>query len=366
MKIEQMLAKVFGCLFLLWATFDVGAAQAEKVIVVTIDGLRWQEVFEGAEEALISRDGGVPDTNRLRKEFWRDTRESRREALLPFFWKTIGREGQLFGNRKAGSAANVTNGKNFTYPGFNEILTGFADDRINSNAKVQNPNVTVLEWLNDMEGFTNRVAAFANWDVFPFILNADRAGIPIFTGYPEDTLKLATPKSELVRKLFSDITPLWNGMNFDVFFHHAALDYVRERKPRVVWIAYSETDEWAHEGRYDLYLHAANKIDSYIAELWATIQSLPDYRNKTAVIVTTDHGRGTGPVDWKSHGANVKGAEEIWVAAIGPGIRPLGERTDVGEIGQNQVAATIARLLGHDYPSAQPKAGPPIPSLLAN
>ena len=36
MKIEQMLAKVFGCLFLLWATFDVGAAQAEKVIVVTI------------------------------------------------------------------------------------------------------------------------------------------------------------------------------------------------------------------------------------------------------------------------------------------------------------------------------------------
>ena len=260
----------------------------------------------------------------------------------------------------------MTNGKNFTYPGFNEILTGFADDRINSNAKVQNPNVTVLEWLNGMEAFTNRVAAFANWDVFPFILNADRAGIPIFTGYPEDTLKLATPKSELVRKLFSDITPLWNGMNFDVFFHHAALDYVRERKPRVVWIAYSETDEWAHEGRYDLYLHAANKIDSYIAELWATIQSLPEYRNKTAVIVTTDHGRGTGPVDWKSHGANVKGAEEIWVAAIGPGIRPLGERTDVGEIGQNQVAATIARLLGHDYPSAQPKAGPPIPSLLAN
>ena len=133
-----------------------------------------------------------------------------------------------------------------------------------------------------------------------------------------------------------------------------------------MWIAYSETDEWAHEGRYDLYLHAANKIDSYIAGLWEAVQKLPDYRDDTALIVTTDHGRGTGLVDWKSHGANVKGAEEIWIAAIGPGIRPMGERKETEEVGQNQIAATIAGLLGEDYRTAQPKAGPAIPSLISN
>ncbi|MGI8992391.1 MAG: hypothetical protein ACR2I2_22775, partial [Bryobacteraceae bacterium] len=45
----------------------------------------------------------------------------------------------------------VTNGLNFSYPGYSETLCGFADPRIKSNDKVPNPNVTVLEWLADVK-----------------------------------------------------------------------------------------------------------------------------------------------------------------------------------------------------------------------
>jgi hypothetical protein len=331
--------------------------KTENVFLITLDGVRWQEIFTGAEEELISKQaGGVADTNGLRGEFWRSTAEARREVLLPFFWKTIAREGQVFGNQNRGSVVHVTNGKNFTYPGFNEILAGFADERISENAKKANDNITVLEWLNRKPAFAGRVVAFANWDVFPFILNASRAGIPIWTGYDEDSLRDVTDGMKQVRAMVKNITPVWDEMNFDVFFHHASLEYVRAKKPRVTWIAYSETDEWAHEGRYDLYLRAAHRIDSYIAELWNAVQSMPEYREKTTFILTTDHGRGSGRSEWKDHGERVKGAESIWVAVLGPDTKALGERSNVG-LGQNQIAATIAKLLGEDYESAVPRAG---------
>ncbi len=341
------------------------AAQTDNVFLITLDGMRWEEVFTGAEEALIvGKSGGVANTNSLGKAFWRTTPEARRSALLPFFWSTIARQGQLFGNQALGSIARVTNGKNFTYPGFNEILAGFPDDRIKENAKIPNANVTVLEWLQRKPAFAGRVVAFANWDVFPYIMNAARAGIPIWTGYDEETLKAANATMATVNQMVRGITPVWDGMNFDIFFHQASLEYTRVKKPRVTWIAYSETDEWAHEGRYDMYLYAANKIDGYVAALWNAVQAIPEYRDRTTFILTTDHGRGRGPTAWKDHGAEVKGAEHIWVAVLGPGTKALGERKEVN-VGQNQIAATVGALLGEDYAGAVPQAGKPLPGVLA-
>ncbi|MGV3774390.1 MAG: alkaline phosphatase family protein [Verrucomicrobiales bacterium] len=353
--------------FLLGITFIVSGArgaQVENVFLITLDGLRRQEVFSGAEAALISSHGGVQNTNALAKQFWRENAKERREVLMPFFWQVIAKEGQLFGNRELGSNVRVTNGKNFTYPGFNEILTGFADERIDKNAKILNENVTVFEWLHQKPAFKGKVAAFANWDVFPYIMNASRAGIPIWTSYPEGTLPAVSPGMQLVNAIAGDMTPVWEGMTFDVLFYHAAREYTQAKKPRLVWIAFSETDEWAHEGRYDLYLQAARKIDDYIKGLWDLTQSLPEYKGKTAFIITTDHGRGTGLKSWRDHGANVAGAEEIWIAAIGPAIPPHGEREGGKALGQDQVAATIALWLGEDYNAATAQSGKPIGDLI--
>jgi hypothetical protein len=87
---------------------------------------------------------------------------------------------------------------------------------------------------------------------------------------------------------------------------------------------------------------------------------MPEYRGKTTLILTCDHGRGGGSPDWKNHGADVEGAENIWLAVLGPDTPPLGERTNAISIGQNQIAATLAALLGQDYHAAVPKSGAPI------
>ncbi|MBI3874607.1 MAG: hypothetical protein HY300_01275 [Verrucomicrobia bacterium] len=149
----------------------------------------------------------------------------------------------------------------------------------------------------------------------------------------------------------------------DAVTFHAALDYVKARKPRALYVAFGETDEWAHEGRYDLYLHAANRVDRFIRALWETMQAMPEYRDKTSFVITTDHGRGNGP-EWKNHGKSTEGAEDIWMAFLGPDTPALGERSNAPAVFQNQIAATIAALLGDDFRRAAPKAGPVIEEVI--
>src|SRR5207249_817538 len=100
--------------------------KTRNILLVTTDGLRWQEVFGGADPTLLNKEnGGVADLTALKKEFDRDTPADRRKALLPFVWSVIAQDGQLFGDAHAGSEAKVTNGRNFSYPGYNEIFTGW-------------------------------------------------------------------------------------------------------------------------------------------------------------------------------------------------------------------------------------------------
>jgi hypothetical protein len=94
------------------------------------------------------------------------------------------------------------------------------------------------------------------------------------------------------------------------------------------------------------------------------MQGLPAYHDQTTFIITTDHGRGSGLVEWKDHGADQKGSENIWIAVLGPDTPPLGERTNVDLITQSQIAATLACFLGKDYRHDVPAAGASIASVL--
>src|SRR5687768_3152584 len=331
------------------------AARTRNVVLVVTDGLRWQEVFSGAERALIGPAGGVGDTTTLLKEFWRESPEERRKALLPFFWSTIATEGQIFGNPARGSAGRVTNGLKFSYPGYNEMILGAADRRINSNSYGPNPNITVFEWLNSKPAYRGRVAVLATWGAFRDIFNGSRSGIDVRAGW---TPPFSTPRNErqsLINEFFRTTTQLWADNALDVLTHQTLLEYVRTSSPRVLFVGYGETDEWAHAGRYDLTLRSARQVDAFIAELWALMQSMPAYRGTTTFIVTTDHGRGDGLVNWKRHGEDVVGAEAIWMAVLGPDTPAVGDVPNT-PFTQAQIATTLAALLGEDWRSARPGA----------
>jgi hypothetical protein len=352
---------------IVWGGIALGTAlsawaadgRAENVIFVMSDGLRWQEVFNGADAALMDKDhGGVQNAAELKQAYWREGLAERRATLMPFLWGVMAKQGQVFGNRQQGSEAWVTNGFNFSYPGYNETLTGAPDPRVKSNDKIPNPNVTVLEWLHGRPGFRGKVAAFGSWDVFPYIFNAPRAGFPVNAGYDAFTVPPVTPTMALLNRVKAE-TRIWDGEVYDSFLFHTALEYLKLHKPRVIFVGLGDTDEFAHAGRYDLYLDAAHRADAYVRELWETVQAIGQYRGKTSIIFSPDHGRGEGP-QWKSHGEKVPDSKNIWMSFLGPGTRPLGERKNVSGVTQSQIAATLAALLGEDYAAAMPSAGKPI------
>lgn len=330
---------------------------ATHVVVITLDGLRWQEFFTGADRAYFKRDK-AGSAGEAEKRYWRATPEERRAALMPFVWKTIATGGQVFGAPEAGSLSHVTNGLWFSYPGYNELLTGIADPRIDSNKKFPNPNVNVFEWLNGRPGFAGRVAAFGSWDVLPYILNVERSRLPVGTGWMP-VPSPATPAEHAINDAANDLPRYWEYGALDAPFVAAALDHLRTKSPRALYILLGETDEFAHEGRYDLYLDAARRADRFIERVWNTLQSMPDYKDKTALLLTTDHGRGAKPKDWQKHGRDVPAAERTWMAMMGPGIAPLGVRKGV-TVTTAQFAATVASVVGEDFRQAVPAAAPAI------
>lgn len=347
---------------------DPGVVHAQQhrtrnVVLIVTDGLRWQEVFSGAERALVSRrPGGVSDTTALLRDFWRESPEARRRALLPFLWDSVASRGVIYGNRLRGSEARITNTMKFSYPGYNEIFTGAFDPRIDSNEYPPNHNETVLEWLATRPRFKGRVGGVATWDAFRRILNRDRAGIPVLDGWdpPFAATRAPTARMRLIDELYRTSVKLWPNNAFDAPMHLAAKEFIQANTPRVLFVGYGETDEWAHSGRYDMVLRSAHQVDAFIADLWATMQGMPQYRGSTTFIITTDHGRGSGPEQWRDHGQDVDGAEDIWIAVIGPDTPALGERAQVAPVTQSQVAATIATLLGEDWRARNPRSGPAI------
>jgi hypothetical protein len=327
------------------------AAQAEegrRLILVTMDGTRWQDVFRGPDPALVADKRFTdPDLVEAVQKSWPTGRD-----LMPFLHSLPSKGGALVGNRDAGQCMAVTNPMWFSYPGYNEILTGRPDPAITSNDKIWNRNVTFLEWLNRRPEFASKVMAFGTWDVFAYIINSARSDLPVNPGlagrYPTDTLTM-----------------------------RLAMNALREQKPRVLYIGLGDTDELAHLGDYDQYLTAMNRDDDFIAELWRMVQADPAYRGKTTLIVTTDHGRGGAPgAAWTEHGsaesvrldpagfsipdpAGFPGSEQVWLGAIGPAIHPAAQTTTC--LGQNQIAATALAALGQDWTAFDRGAGAPLP-----
>ena len=347
------------CLFA-WTSFAAFGATAQErppaVVLVTIDGVRWQEIFRGADPTLVAQPKYVADDLKENAtKSWVDVPD-RAATLTPFLHSATEQGGVLIGNRDAGECARVTNDMWFSYPGYNEILTGKADNTITANEFGLNRNVTVLEWLNRQPAFHGRVSVVGNWDVFTDIVNSKRSGVPTNVGMGK-----AWPTEVLTARY--------------------ALEGLGHGDTRAMFVGFGDTDDYAHLGDYYQYLSALNRADDWIRQIWETIQANPELRGRTTMIVTADHGRGDNPPDaWREHASQtyldkvapdylpeyrktgITGSNNVWMVALGPAVRPSGAGAYRGGAcaGSNQIAASMLTALGADWKAFDAGAGAPL------
>ena len=87
---------LFSCLFITsFFTFSQNVNIDQKVFLITLDGLRWQELFRGADSLLIKNQNYVKDPEKLYKWAWREKPYDRRLKLMPFIWDKVIEIGQI-------------------------------------------------------------------------------------------------------------------------------------------------------------------------------------------------------------------------------------------------------------------------------
>ncbi len=333
------------------------AQEKPNVIIITMDGMRWQEIFTGADTSLLnSKKFTTQDSLSLVKKYVAPSAEERRRLMMPFFWKTIASQGQIYGNRKYNNFVNVRNRYWFSYPGYNEIFTGYPDTLVNSNDYKANPNENVLEFINKQAAYKNKVASFGSWDAFRRILNRNRSGIFVNDGFEDVPADKSSAAIDQLNKTQHLLPALFGGEErLDAITGFMALEYMKAHHPKVLHISLGETDEFAHGEKYDYYLEAAQHNDAIIKAVWEQIQHDPFYKNNTTLLIATDHGRGQGEL-WTSHWSDVPNSDEIWFAAIGKNIAAKGEIKTAMQLYQQQIAQTIAFLTGNVFKAEHPVA----------
>lgn len=336
----------------------------QNLVLVLIDGYRWQELFRGADSMLLSdKRFNRGDIAARLKKYWAGDAATRRKKLMPFTWEYIALHGQLYGNRDLGNRVDVANPYWISYPGRAEVLSGFVDTAIRSNDYPENPNPNVLEFLNGRQGFKGKVAAIACWDATGRCLHQKTS--PLFINVPWDSLagdrlspdeRLANDMDRYTPRIFGEDERL------DANVYALASSYIRARHPRVIYIDFGDPDEYAHAGNYTGYLNDIHHLDGMLRRLWEMLQADPFYRGRTTLAVVPDHGRGKG-AQWTDHGAGTPGSGETWLMIMGPDTPASGERKGPSEIRQDQYAATLAGMLGFRYQVPGKTTGAPIPTV---
>lgn len=331
-------------------------ANPPNLFIITTDGLRWQEIFNGADSVIINDPRYVKDTAALNQLYWDNEINTRRRLLMPFVWGILEKRGSLYGNRKYANKVSLANPYRFSYAGYNEILTGYADPFVVTNRRNPNRNDNVLEFINNLPVYKNTVAAFASWNLFDYIFNKKKSNFFLNNGYQTISHDSLTRNEILLNGIQQVSLNNDQDTRNDMLTFVAAHEYIRAKHPKVVFIGFGETDEYAHCSNYDGYLQSAHMFDEYLARLWYLVNSDPFYKNNTHFIITTDHGRGERPGSWSRHGIFTSGSADSWLMAIGPGLESRGEVKTKDEIFSNQLAQTIAGLLGHSFSAFQPVA----------
>ena len=330
--------------------------ETNKLFIITLDGLRWQEVFNGADSTLISDKTYNANPDNTKALFWATTPGERRKKLMPFFWNILVQQGELFGNRRYGNKMNVSNPYALSYPGYNELLTGRVDLSIFNNGKAYNKNLSVLEMLNATGAYHNKVAAFASWDAFPFILNKPKSGFFINSGFENLPGDNVGTTEAFINHLQAEIEDQKNT-RYDELTYLACKNYVQKERPSVVFLSLGGTDEAAHQKKYDTYLQQINNADRMISDLWQYLQTQPEYAGKTTFLITTDHGRGAASDKWFTHGLLVGGSSDTWMGLLGNAVPVSGERKNSQQFYLKDVKNLLLNILASKAPKSLEQAG---------
>jgi hypothetical protein len=154
-----------------------------------------------------------------------------------------------------------------------------------------------------------------------------------------DLLTLGT-----MQKAIEDLVRTNAPATGDEFTFLVAAEVMRRFAPSLLTITLSDM-EVAHFGSYSLHLAGVATVDRLVYELWAQLQSLPAYKDKTTLFVLPEFGRdldGSTTNGFFNHRQNSESTRLTWMMCLGDAVRKA--QIIENPIEQTDICPTIARL----------------------
>jgi hypothetical protein len=321
---------------------DTKSVENQHVVLVALDGVRWQEVFLGvdAELARRARLGASSVVSA--------------EKLMPNVHALVAESGVALGAPSRGAPISASGPNHVSTPGYMEILTGRRRTPCRDNGCRPIAQPTLLDEIVAVPGVDREdVAVVASWEGLEKAASLDGSRIAISVGRSRGvTRNLFSFDSASAALLTAGATagpqPGQSDFRRDRETAAIALHYLRSRQPRFMFLGLGEPDEYAHHGNYGGYLAAIQRADAVIGQVVEELEKLEQEGRTVTLLVTTDHGRSA---NFRGHGADPESAR-VWLVASGTQISSNG-----------YVAAPTPRYLADLAPTMRALFGlPPDPS----
>jgi len=158
-------------------------------------------------------------------------------------------------------------------------------------------------------------------------------------------------------------------LSVDDFAHHAKTlssadelsvfvmrQLMKQFAPSLLWITLHDMDV-AHTGAYSLYIDGIRRTDRLCADIWAMIESDPEYKDRTTMLILPDFGRDSdftpGGNGFQHHRTGDPLSRTTWMMALGPHIRH--NVTVDRPLDSLDLVPTLGALMNFQTPLAQGK-----------
>ncbi|MCU1282100.1 MAG: hypothetical protein JWM53_5646 [bacterium] len=326
--------------------------RTRNVIIVTIDGVRWQEIFGGIDVPR-ARNAGMSACDVV------DGGE-----LTPNLHRQLAGGGVVIG--APGYGEMVASGPNFiSLPGYEEIFTGRASS-CTSNFCDHIAETTLVDELRDqLELRPEQIAVITSWRTIERAAAFDDRSITLSAGrhggVTRDRVRVTAQASRILDEAGdADAYPGWLDYRPDRYTAALALDYLVTRRPRFMFIGLGDTDEYAHRRNYHAYVSALRAADELVGQLMDALATLGEYGAETTVIVTTDHGRAA---NFANHGGDAPESRRVWLFAAGGAVPALGFADGSRTTRLADIAPTVRSWMGLTADTSA-SAGSPVAELL--
>lgn len=283
------------------------AKPAEHVVLVVLDGVKWQDVFGATEDAADA----MPTLQR---------------------WMNV--EGAVIGAPGIGTPMRATGPNYVSLPGYVEMFTG-------RMSPCQENECTLPRLDTFVDELPGKSAIVTSWEAIGPVVRTKGVTITAGRHYRVGKLDPATEQSVDEAAKLDPYPGVWDYRP-DASTAEIALDVLRRREPQFLFVGLGETDEYAHRGDREGYVAALKSADAFLERLEDTLRD-EGLASSTAILVTTDHGRADS---FRDHGWGWPESKRVWLVAKGAGIEARGAVASPTERRLANVGGTVKRLLG--------------------